>query len=100
MAKKIVAVTDILHDKVLTKSGEVVDHTKFTEEQLKRFYDRGIIKIVDEAELKPATSLKDVLDQGTQEPKEITQAPVTTSPVTNKPAATTTTTAPKTTTTK
>jgi len=60
MAKKIVAVTDIVHDKVRTKAGEVLDAKKFTKEQLTRFYDRGVIKIVDDSELAPAPTLDDV----------------------------------------
>lgn len=63
MAKKIVAVTDILHDGVRTVSGEVLNHELFTQDQLKRFYDRGIIKIVDEAELAPPATLDDVTDK-------------------------------------
>lgn len=60
MAKKIVAVTDIMHDNERTKAGEVLDAQKFTKEQLTRFYDRGVIRIVDDSELAPSPTLEDV----------------------------------------
>lgn len=60
MAKKIVAVTDIMHDNERTNAGEVLDAQKFTKEQLTRFYDRGVIRIVDDSELAPSPTLEDV----------------------------------------
>ncbi len=86
MAKQVVAVTDIMHDKVLTKAGEILDAKRFTREQLTRFYERGVIRIADDAELTPALTLDDVDLSSESEPKAVT------STATNNSTPTTTTT--------
>lgn len=53
MAKRLVAVTNIKHNGNFIKFGEVLDHKLFTQEQLKRLYDAGAIRLEVDSEIIP-----------------------------------------------
>lgn len=45
MAKKVIAVTTIIHDGETIKPGEELPYEKFNKDQLTRLYERGAVRV-------------------------------------------------------
>lgn len=63
MAKRVVAAVRIKKNGKIIDAGSALDAKEFTEAELVRLYDRGVVKVVDDSEPRKAT-LSDIEDVG------------------------------------
>lgn len=62
MTRRLVAVTDISHNRETTISGDPIDPTKFSKEQIQALYESGALRIEEVPDVVPVAEVAENSD--------------------------------------